>query len=168
MGLHTATPASYPLERVFTDFMGHLVCTKKGNQAILVVIDSFSKFVAFYPVHNITSTTVCNVLGSRYFTAYGVPKSIVSDNAKVFRSKAFYDFCFPWGIKRINTTPYYPQGSLAERANRNLKAALKIFHHHGNGMRICTCWHLPSIRLTMKVSNFVMQGFSWDRVSHAP
>ena len=33
------------------------------------------------------------------------------------------------GIKRINTTPYYPQSSLAKRVNRNLKAALKIFHH---------------------------------------
>jgi len=41
VGLHSATPASYPLERVFIDFMGPLVRTKKGNQAILVVMDSF-------------------------------------------------------------------------------------------------------------------------------
>jgi hypothetical protein len=94
VGLHAATPASYPLERVFIDFMGPLVRTKRGNQAILVVMDSFSKFVAFYPVRNITSTIVCDILGSQYFTAYRIPKSIVSDNAKVFRSKAFYDFCF--------------------------------------------------------------------------
>jgi len=39
--LHTATPASYPLERVFIDFMGPLIRTKKGNQVILVVIVSF-------------------------------------------------------------------------------------------------------------------------------
>jgi transposase InsO family protein len=108
--------------------MGPLVRTKRGNQAILVIMDSFSNFVAFYPVRNITSTIVCDILGSRYFTAYGVPKSIVSDNAKGFRSKEFYDFCFRWGIKRITTT-YYSQGSLAERVNHNLKAALKIFHH---------------------------------------
>jgi len=93
VGLHTATPASYPLERVFIDFMGPLIRTKRGNQAILVM-DSFSKFVAFYPVRNVTSAIVCDILRSRYFTAYWVPKSIVSDNAKVFRSKAFYDFCF--------------------------------------------------------------------------
>jgi len=73
VGLHTATPASYLLERVFIDFMGHLVCTKRGNQAVLVVMHSFSKFVVFYPVRNITSTIVCDILGSRYFTAYGVP-----------------------------------------------------------------------------------------------
>jgi hypothetical protein len=88
------TPAPYLLERVFIDFMGPLVHTKRENQAILIVIDSFFKFVAFYPVCNITSTVVCDILESRYFMAYGVPKSIVSDNAKVFRSKAFYGYCF--------------------------------------------------------------------------
>jgi hypothetical protein len=31
VGLHTATPASYPLERVFIDFMGPLMRTKRGN-----------------------------------------------------------------------------------------------------------------------------------------
>ena len=84
--------------------------------------------MAFFPVRNINAKIVCDILESWYFTAYRVPKSIVSDNAKVFRLKPFYDFCFCWGIKRINT-PYYPQGSLAERVNRNLKVALKVFLH---------------------------------------
>jgi len=119
---------------------------------------SFSKFVAFYPVRNITSNIICEILGSQYFTAYGVRKSIVSDSAKVFRLKAFYNFCFRWGIKRINTTPYYPQGSLAERVNRNLKAALKIFYQQSQQK-----WdedlhlHLPLILLAMKVPKFVLQ-----------
>ena len=128
VGLHQATPTSYPLERVFIDFMEPLVRTKKRNQAIFVVVDSFSKFVAFYAVRNITSAIVCEILENRYFTAYGVPKSIVSDIAKVFMSKALLDFCFQLGIKRIKSTPYYPHSSVAERVNRNLKAALKVFH----------------------------------------
>ena len=94
VGLHQATPASYPLEIFFFDFVGTLVRTKRGNQAILVVKNSFSKFVAFYSARNVTSAIVCDILESRYFTAYGVPNSIISDNANVFRSKAFYDFCF--------------------------------------------------------------------------
>jgi transposase InsO family protein len=122
------------LAESFIDFMGPLVGTKKGNQAILVVMDSFSKFVAFYPVHSITSAVVCDVLEHKYFMNYGVPKSLVSDNAKVFKSKLFYDFCFQWGIKRINTTPYYPQASLAERVMRNLKAALRIIHNQSQKM----------------------------------
>jgi transposase InsO family protein len=83
---------------------------KEEIKLFLAVLDSFSKFVAFYPAHNITSAVVCDILESRYFTAYGVPKSIVSDNAKVFRLKAFYDICFRWGIKKINSIPYYHPG----------------------------------------------------------
>jgi hypothetical protein len=37
--------------------------------------------------------------------------------------------CFKWAIEHITTTLYYPQDSLVERANRNLKSALKVFHH---------------------------------------
>ena len=55
--------------------------------------------MAFYPVRSITSAVVCDVLEHKYFMNYGVPKSLVSDNAKVFKSKLFYDFCFQWGIK---------------------------------------------------------------------
>jgi len=72
---------------------------------------------------------VSDYLEREYFPAYGTPKSIVTDNAKVFRCKEFRDLCFRWGIEHLTTTPYYPQGSLAERVNRNLKSALKIFHH---------------------------------------
>jgi transposase InsO family protein len=128
-GWHSATPATVNLERIFIDFMGPLSRTKKGHRAIMVVMDSFSKFVAFFPVRRITAEVVCEVLETQYFKAYGIPKSLETDNAKVFKSKKFYDFCFQWGVRRIHTTPYYPQGSLAERDMRNLKAALKIFHH---------------------------------------
>ena len=60
---------------------------------------------------------------------YGTPKYLVSDNARVFCCRQFRDLCFRWGIQHLTTSPYYPQASLAERVNRNLKAALKIFHH---------------------------------------
>jgi hypothetical protein len=72
---------------------------------------------------------VSNYLEREFFPAFGTPRCIVTDNARAFCCKTFKDVCFRWGIRHITTTPYYPQGSLAERKNRNLKAALKIFHH---------------------------------------
>jgi hypothetical protein len=60
---------------------------------------------------------------------YGTPQAIVTDNVSVFRCKQVKQMCFKWAITHITTTPYYPQGSLVERANRNLKSALKVFHH---------------------------------------
>ena len=46
-----------------------------------------------------------------------------------FCCKQFRDLCFRWGVAHITTTPYYPQASLAERVNRILTSALKIFYH---------------------------------------
>jgi hypothetical protein len=117
------------MERLFIDFVGPLVRTQRGNIAILVIVDGVSKFVTFCPVRKISAQVVLDCLERVYFPAYGTPDSIVTDNAKVFRGKQFRDLCFRWGIEHITTTPYYPQASLAERVNRNLKSALKIFHH---------------------------------------
>jgi hypothetical protein len=94
------------------------------------VFDGFSKFVSFFPVRRITEQVVCDCLERGYFPVYGTPVSVATDNAKVFRSKQVKDMCFRLGINHITTTTYYQQGPLAERVNRNLKSALKIFHHN--------------------------------------
>jgi transposase InsO family protein len=117
------------MEKLFNDFVGPLTRTKRGNLAILVVVDGFSKFVSFFPVRKMSAHGVLDCLERAFFPAYGTPTSVVTDNAKVFRCRQFKDLCFRWGITHITTTPYYPQASLAERVNRNLKSALKIFHH---------------------------------------
>jgi transposase InsO family protein len=80
------------------------------------------------------SSVVIDCLEKGYFPSYGTPTSIVTDNALVFRSKEFKDLCFRSGVEHIYTTPYYPQASLAERVCRNLKSALKIFHHNTQNM----------------------------------
>jgi len=54
VGLHLASPVALPMDRLFIDFVGPLVRTKRGNIAILVVVDSFSKFVSFRPVRKMT------------------------------------------------------------------------------------------------------------------
>jgi hypothetical protein len=57
--------------------------------------------------------------------------------------------CFRWGITHITATPDYPQGSLVERVNRNLKSALKIFHHESQ-----TTWDedLPWLSLAFNIA----------------
>ena len=80
----------------FLDFVGPLTRTKRGNTAILVVMDSFSKFVWFYPVRRISSQVVVDFLEKNYFRAYGTPNTIVTDNAGMFRSRQIKDPCFRW------------------------------------------------------------------------
>jgi hypothetical protein len=79
------------MEKVFIDFVGPLVRSRKGNVAVLVILDGFSKFVTMYPVRRISSEVVATCLAEIYFPSYDVPLSIVSDNASVFKSKTFYN-----------------------------------------------------------------------------
>jgi hypothetical protein len=94
VGLHHSQVVSKPKERVFIDFVGPIVRSRRGNVAILVVLDGFSKFVAMYPVRRITSDAVVKALTEKYFPCFGVPQTIVSDNAAVFKSRQFYNICF--------------------------------------------------------------------------
>ena len=132
--MHAAEPSARPLQRLFVDFVGPLTCSKHSNIAILVVADSFSKFVSFYPTRSITASVVVDCLERQYFPAFGAPKSVVTDNARIFQSLEVKNLCFRWGVKHIFKTPYYPQAPLAERVNRNLKAGLKIYHHELQGI----------------------------------
>jgi len=78
VGLHTAKPTSEPMDRLFAGFVGPLMGTKRGNIVILVVVDSFSKFVEFHPVRRMTSQTVLSYLERTYFPAFRTPKSNVT------------------------------------------------------------------------------------------
>jgi hypothetical protein len=82
------------MDKLFIDFMGPLTRTKRGNIAVLVVVDAFSKFVQFYPVRKITSQVVSDHLERGFFPAFGTPGCIVKDNARVFCCKTFKDLCF--------------------------------------------------------------------------
>jgi transposase InsO family protein len=132
------------MERLFVDSVGPLVQTKRGNIAILVILDALSKFVSFCTVRRISSQVVVECLERAFFPAYGTPNSIVTDKARVFCGRHFRDLCFGWGIDHITTTPYYPHASLAEHATCNLKSVLKIFHHESQEM-----WDVYLPRLSM-------------------
>jgi hypothetical protein len=80
-----------PIERIFIDFVGPIVESRRGNLALLIVLDGFSKFVRMYPVRKITSSVVVECLVGKYFPSYGIPNYIVSDNATVFKSRLFYN-----------------------------------------------------------------------------
>jgi len=101
---------------------------KAGNTAILVCVDAFSKFVWLVPVKEATTGTTIKALNGSIFGSFTFPEVLVSDNAPCFTSKEFRQFCFGLGIIHVNTSPYYPQPSHAERFNKNLRAALIAYY----------------------------------------
>lgn len=127
MGLLSSSSANKPMERLFIDFLGPLPRTRGGNKFILVCVDGFSRFIWLFPTRNANAETVISCL-KNIFASFGPARIIVSDNAKAFSSVALKQFCVDLFIRHVTTTPYYPNPSLAERVNRNLRAALIAFH----------------------------------------
>jgi len=57
---------------------------------------------------------------------FGVPRKIVTDNAKASKAKALINLCQENGIELSYSTTYYPQGNgLAESSNKNLVRIIK-------------------------------------------
>lgn len=125
--LSSETP-SRPFEKVFIDYIGPLPRSAKGSRFILTMTDAFSKYTVFLPARNSTAKTTVSLLKTGLFAYFAFPKYIVSDNGSPFQSKQFSDMCLEFGIKHITTTPYYPNPSHAERVNKNIKIAIRIFH----------------------------------------
>jgi hypothetical protein len=127
-GMLSSEVATRPFEKLFIDFVGKFPRSRSGNTYALVCVDAFTKFVWISPVREASTATTIRVLGS-IFSNFGVPETLVSDNATQFTSRQFRNMCFARGIRHVTTTPYYPQPSHAERFNRNLRAALIAYHH---------------------------------------
>lgn len=128
VGKLVSEPPAKPFEKVYVDFSGPYPRSKSGNTMLLICVDAFSKFVWMYPMRQALASTTVNILQNRMFKDFGTPVHLVSDNGPQFKSKQFRDMCFRNSINHITVTEYRPQGNLAERYLRNLKAALIAYH----------------------------------------
>ena len=111
---------SGPMDRIHLDYFGPFL-----GQNCLLMVDSFSKWGDVDIVPRAGTRGVIKVLRS-WFSRYGLPNQIVSDNGPQFVSKEFKSFCKRNGIVHI-TVPRYHQSSNgeAERFVQTVKKGLK-------------------------------------------
>lgn len=128
IGLMNSEPPKRCFERLHIDTFGPLVRSTSGNAYALVCIDTFSKFSWVIPLRKATSKTIISALKDRIFSQHGLPETICSDNASIFKSQVFTSFLFGLGVKHLTTSVARPNSNQSERVNRNLKFILKIFH----------------------------------------
>lgn len=111
--------ATKVMERVHVD----IAEPEKGDY-YLVIVDARSKWPEVYRTSTITSRYVINQLKD-FFSRYGKPELIVSDNGKQFVSDEFNQFCYEEGIEHLTTAYYQPQSNgEAERFIDTLKRHL--------------------------------------------
>lgn len=125
-----STPPVRPWHTVAMDFCGPYSVASSGNIYVLVFIDHFTKWVELAPLPDAKTETVCKALQNKVVFRHGCPERLLSDNGPQFRSLLLQEVCDVFGIDKIFSSPYYPQGDgNAERFMRTLNNALGILAH---------------------------------------
>ncbi|XP_071490828.1 uncharacterized protein [Diadema antillarum] len=116
-----------PFSRVMVDCVGPLPKSKSGCQYLLTVMDVSTRYAEAFPLRSITAKSVLDALLT-FFTRYGLPKEIQSDQGSNFMSRVFQELMYQLGIQQIKSSAYHPQSQGAlERYHQTLKTMLKVY-----------------------------------------
>ena len=144
-----AIEAYEPFEEVSLDSMINLPVDERGNRHILVVIDTFTKFVELFPVKDLSADTAAQCL-LQVCCRYGFLSFIRSDNGGQFVADVFATLVELMGSKQILTVGYRPQANgIVERANGEVKRHLSAIV---NAKRIHSKWSL-GLPLVQRILN---------------
>lgn len=136
-------------EVIYIDFWGPIIWDKQ-QYLFLTIIDYNTKWAEAVIIPNMKIKCVMDALFQTWFINRGIPKTIISDNGKPFISKEYEQFCKTFGIKKVHTTVYHPEGNApVEQFHRTLKNRLnRIRSTYQNSIDIKTAitWALMSYR----------------------
>ncbi|GJP54247.1 hypothetical protein CLOM_g13357 [Closterium sp. NIES-68] len=116
-----------PWQVVSLDFITGLPPTSSGHDAILVVIDKFSKMGHFIPTHTTARTEETAQLFVRHIISqHGIPTTLISDRDPKFTSKFWKELMSLLGTKLAMSSAYHPQtDGQTERLNQIVEQLLR-------------------------------------------
>ena len=131
----SSTPVSPPTIKIQARHPFDLLCidllqftkSSRGNVALLVTVDHFSKFLCVVPLKNKKSVTVVRALRDQVFPKIlKIPKRLLSDNGPEFKSSEFQGLMDEYNIDHVHSTSYRAAGNGAvERSNRTITDMLR-------------------------------------------
>lgn len=97
-----------------------------GHRFILVAIDYFTKWVEAASFSSVTKSVVNRFIKSNIIARYGLPSSLITDNATNLNSDLMIDLCEKFKIEHHNSASYHPQmNGAVETANKNIKRIIE-------------------------------------------
>ena len=121
--IHTRgfTLASYePMARLAIDSMGPFPPDEYGNTAIIVIIDTFTRYVFLYAVPDMTARSAMRAL-LIHNQIFGQPYQIVSDNGTQYCNEIIDELITIWGAEHLRTVAHsHEENGIVERANLSL------------------------------------------------
>ena len=102
---------------------------EKDVDAILVIVDRFTKYSLFLPVSStITAAELAELFHRHVELVFGPPEGIVSDRGSLFTSKFWSNLCYLTQIRLRLSTAFHPQtDGQTERMNQTLEHYLRCF-----------------------------------------
>ena len=106
-----------------------IACMPKSNREksyILQMIDANSKFVATAALDDQQAETIRKVLWPKWFSYFGIPRSLLSDQGKNVDGKVIRDLCKRLNIIKMHSSPYHPEGNgSTERSIGSVKGIIR-------------------------------------------
>lgn len=117
--------AGEPFEIIAIDVTGKHPRSSRGNEYIVTITDLFSKWSEAYPVKVHTAPVLARLLVNNFFSRFGTPKRILTDQGPEFESQLFHELCASFGIDKVRCSPYKPStNGCVERFHRTLNSML--------------------------------------------
>ena len=118
---------SWPFRGWGIDMIGQInPPSSKGHKFILVATDYFTKWVEAVPYKKVAMQDVINFVNDHIIYRFGIPQSLTTDQGIIFVSEEFHEFANSFGIKLLNSSPYYAQANgQAEASNKSLIKLIK-------------------------------------------
>ena len=115
-----------PLDLVHIDYVSMEVTVgvteKPVMKNVLVVEDHFTSFTQAYVTNNHTMRTMACILYNEFFSVFGFPRRLMSDQASEFTGQVISELCDLLGVTKIRTLPYHPQtNGTVERVHQTLR-----------------------------------------------
>ena len=114
-----------PLDLVHIDYVSMEVMVgikeKPVVKNVLVIEDHFTHYTQAYVTNNHTAYTMARIL-YEFFSVFGFPRQLMSDQAAKFTGQVISELCDLLGVTKIRTSPYHPQTNGAiERVHQTLR-----------------------------------------------
>jgi hypothetical protein len=117
----------WPFRDCGLDFIGKIhPPSTKGHCFVIVATDYFTKWTEAIPLKNMTHKEVIGFITEHIIHRFDIPQTLTTDQGTSFVAKEVRDFVNSYGIKLLNSSPYYAQANgQAESSNKTLVKLIK-------------------------------------------
>lgn len=138
-----------------------------GFNAILVVVDKYSKYAHFMPLrHPFSVATVARLFIDNIYRLHGLPQSIISDRDRIFTSQLWQLLFQLAGVQLRMSSSYHPQtDGQMEHVNQCLETFLRCFmnacpSHWSHWLSLVEFWYNTSTHSALDRTPFeVLYGY---------